>query len=75
MPHINTDHFVTVSEAARMEGITRQAMWARLKAGLSGWTDGLRSVVIAGRIHIRKTDLAKWRGGKAGRPKLAKVTI
>lgn len=73
MPHINTDHFVTVSEAARMEGITRQAVWARLKP--SRQRTALASIFIGGILHIRKTDLAKWRGGKAGRPKLAKVTI
>lgn len=60
---INTDEFVTISQAAAMSGVTTAAIYDAIKGGK------LSAVEVLGRKAVRRADVQAWEPRSyAGRP-------
>jgi hypothetical protein len=62
MVKTETDELVTMAEAARLRGVTHQAIADLVKRGR------LRSMDIAGRPHVFKDEVLNYQPSKGGRP-------
>ena len=62
----NKSDWISQAEAARIRGVTRQAIYKLVKKGK------LKSLEIGGHILVNKMDLFKFEPDKGGRPKKTK---
>jgi len=59
----NLDEFLTQAEAARIRGVSRQAINLLIKKGkVQGYS-------IGGVVFVEKSEILKYKAKKAGRPK------
>lgn len=59
----NAEDWISQAEAARIRGVSRQAINKLVSAGR------IRILAIAGRTLVHRTDVANYKGKPTGRPK------
>jgi len=57
------EDWISQSEAARLRGVSRQAISKLIKKG------HLRTLLVGGYILVNRTDIENFKPGSAGRPK------
>lgn len=62
--NFSPDEWLSQAEAARVRGVSRQAISKLIKAGR------LKTLEVGGHVLVSKEDIHKFEPGKAGRPKL-----
>jgi len=60
---LNPDEWISQAEAARIRGVTRQAISRLASRGR------IRSITVAGRLLVSRADTTKFEPQTAGRPK------